>query len=50
MYVHIRRGKKYKNMPKTKNGNKKYNKKKIKNGMATMICTYASEISARLST
>lgn len=28
MYVHIRRGKKYKNMPKTKNGNKKYNKKK----------------------
>lgn len=49
MYVHIRRGKKYKNMPKTKNGNKKYNKKK-KNGMATMICTYASEISARLST
>lgn len=34
-------------MPKTKNGNKKYNKK---NGMATMICTYASEISVRLST
>lgn len=30
MYVHIRRGKKYKNMPKTKNGNKKYNKKKKK--------------------
>lgn len=25
-------------------------KKKKKNGMATMICTYASEISARLST
>lgn len=39
-----------KNKPKIKNEKKKVNSlKKNTNGMATMICTYVSEISERLS-